>query len=221
MNDVDRVLTAIHDRLPPSTDWKTPAGYPALGLCVLDAVFSMGVRYSSVEKVLTRYRSLRAESGADADTDTSVDLLAVIEDAGGGAHFAELINNHHRTSTRSGILKAEAVRLEASQLVEAGVIDVSDLPVSPEALKALSSRWGGVTGQRSLISWHYFLMLTRRPGIKADRMIRRFLANALGRPGASSVSIVEATDLLTASAEELGTDSRTLDHAVWQYQRGR
>jgi hypothetical protein len=43
-----------------------PPGYPnSLALCVLDAIWSMGVRYTAVKRVISRYRQHRSSLGAD------------------------------------------------------------------------------------------------------------------------------------------------------------
>jgi hypothetical protein len=43
----------------------------------------------------------------------------------------------------------------------------------------LKQAWLAVPGQRSGISWRYLLMLAGIPEVKPDRMIRRFVADAL------------------------------------------
>lgn len=85
----------------------------------------------------------------------------------------------------------------------------------------MARRWGSVPGQGSGISWSYFLMLSGAAGVKADRMIRRFVAEALGRADETEVSMQEAIALVTATAERLGVSAATLDHQIWLYQRAR
>jgi len=57
MSDIDKVVAHIRSKL---TDLNTPPPDPAydyssLGLCVIDAVFSIGAHYSSTEKVVRQF----------------------------------------------------------------------------------------------------------------------------------------------------------------------
>jgi Helix-turn-helix domain of resolvase len=45
-------------------------------------------------------------------------------------------------------------------------------------LASVELAWRGVVGQRSGITWHYVQMLAGISGIKPDRMITRFVADA-------------------------------------------
>lgn len=54
--------------------------------------------------------------------------------------------------------------------------------------------------------------------IKADRMVRRWLSRALDR---DEVSVMEATDLVSAAAGRLHVTPWMFDHAIWKYERGR
>ena len=106
--------------LGPTDSWTPPDGYPeGLALCIIDSVWSMGVRYGGVRRVVRRYRALRAEEGGEPDVDGAGDLIVAIERTGGPDAFSAAMDNKHRTSTRSGILKAEAVLLCARALVAA------------------------------------------------------------------------------------------------------
>ena len=77
-----------------------------------------------------------------------------------------------------------------------------------------------MAGQRSGITWHYMQMLAGIPGVKPDRMIVRFVADALGLPR-RGVTPGFAWEILTAAARGMGMSPTDLDHAVWQWQRKR
>jgi hypothetical protein len=129
------------------------------------------------------------------------------------------MRNRQRTSTTNGILQAEAVLLEARFLEDEGVAVPADLAgAGQERLDHLQGRWSTVTGQASGVSWRAFSMLVGLPEVKPDRMIRRFAAAALGRPGATAVGVDEARDLVMAAAASLGVSPRELDYAIWAYQ---
>ena len=212
----DPRLTALLEdveRLGPPETWPAPDGYPGLALCVLDAVWSIGVRYEGVVNVVGRYRALAAGQGRDADQDGPAELLASAAAIGGPEALAEALGNRQRTSTRSGILKAEAVLLTARVLADAEVQSTAALLVlSPKALRA---DFVAVRGQGSGLSFDYLPMLAGRPGVKSDRMIRRFVARATGAESADAVTVSDARDLVTGAAAALGVDAHRLDSAIW------
>lgn len=220
--EVERLSAAFEKLL--TDDLRTPPGYPnSLALCVLDAVWSLGVRYGSVENVLDRYRSwVRDVAGGDADRRDAHQLVEDIAVAGGHVRFAEdVVDNRARTSSRSGILKAEAVQLAAAALDELGVSTIDQFQRrydDPE----VEAAWRAVKGQRSGISWHYLRILAGVQDVKADRMICAFVEQVLDR----AVGPAEARELVVAAHEHLRgdhpkVDLRTLDHAIWTHQRRR
>jgi hypothetical protein len=62
-------------------------------------------------------------------------------------------------------------------------------------------------------------MLCGISGVKADRHIRRFVAEALVVPE-SQVSAAEPEDLVIAASDELGIDRRVADYAIWEAMAG-
>jgi hypothetical protein len=213
------ILAAVATLLPSPDLWETPGGYDSVGLALIEAVWSIGVRYQSVENVIARYRAERLAAGDDPEADGPADVRRFIEACGGAEAFAQRVGNRQRTSTTNGILKAEAVLYEARILEDEGVERAVDLTAaSEERLDYLQSRWSTVAGQGSGVSWRAFSMVLGLPEVKPDRMIRRFAATALGRPGETSVSVDEARRLVLAAASHLGVSPRALDRAIWAYQ---
>ena len=213
------ILAAVETLLPSPDRWETPAGYDSVGLAIIAAVWSIGVRYQSVENVIARYRAERLAGGDDPEADRPGDVRRFIEACGGAEDFAQRMGNRQRTSTTNGILKAEAVLHEARILEDERVELPADLAgASQERLDHLQRRWSTVAGQASGVSWRALSMLVGLPEVKPDRMIRRFAAAALGRPGETAVSVGEARDLVLAAATDLGVSPRELDYAIWAYQ---
>jgi hypothetical protein len=213
------ILVAVETLLPSPDRWETTGGYDAIGLAIIDAVWSIGVRYQSVENVMARYRAARLAGGDDPEADRPGDVRRFIDACGGPEEFAQRMGNRQRTSTTNGILKAEAVLHEARILEEEGVELATDLTgAGPERLEHLQGRWSTVAGQGSGVSWRAFSMLVGLAEVKPDRMIRRFVAAALGRPRETAVGVDEARDLVLAAAARLGVSPRALDNAIWSYQ---
>jgi hypothetical protein len=218
-SDTDRLLAHIADRLGDPNGWAAPTRYESVALAAIDSIWSIGVRYTGVLNVLSRYRALRNGEEADADRDTPTDLIGAIGRSGGPDGFADQMSNHQRTSSSSGILKAEAVLRAAETLRDAQLANPGDIHGAPAArLDSFRAAWRLIPGQRSGLSLDYFLMLCGMPGVKGDRMIRRFVAAALGEPNELAVDPARAVSLVQLAAFRLGTDDRTVDFAIWQYE---
>jgi hypothetical protein len=199
-------------------------GYPhSLALCIIDSVQSTGVRYSSVENVVTRYRAYRAEQGGDANTDSADALLQTFAELGSPEDWAARIGNGNRTSTQPGApLKAVAIRDEAAAMIGVGIRttqDLRDAAANPERLAHIAKAWRGVVAQDSGVTWHYVQMLADISGIKPDRMIIRFVADCLGVP-TGKVASAFCVEILTEVARALNISATALDHAIWNWQRG-
>ena len=87
--------------------------YKSLPICILDAVFSIGVRYTSVVNVVNSYIGTFdltiSRTQADATEHTIRDFLANVAKYDTIEDFSKnVLHNMQRTSSRNGILKAEA-----------------------------------------------------------------------------------------------------------------
>lgn len=126
--------------------------------------------------------------------------------------------NRQRTSSRSGIMKAEAVQQFASALIEAGIDDFGDInEVRLTTAKALVRN---ISGQASGISFDYFRMLAGDDTlIKPDRMVQRYIAKALEEapqqvgPDNTRTLLQGATQLLVKRGQDWSP--RRLDYAIW------
>jgi hypothetical protein len=205
--------------------------YQSLPLCVIDAVWSLGVRYAGVQRVVTRYcehsrlpkiRVDRRSLPLQSEQETIAAFCAKLEQIGPEAAAAEVFGNRQRTSARSGVLKAEAVYRFALALGTHGLDCLQDVPAAA-ANPHLEAIIRSIPGQGSGISLYYFWMLAGSDDfIKPDRMIRRFLESIIARP----VSPSEAQHLVRGAAERLRLlhphlTPRLLDYEIWRYQRER
>ena len=215
-SDVDAVVKLVRETLGDSSAWEEPAGYPdSLALCAIDSVYSLQSRYSAVVRVLDHYRAYRREQGGNPYRDGAPELLAVIEELGGPAAVADgLFRNRAKApGTKGGRLKSEALAEAVGRLRDIGVETAADFRTAD---KSQAWRAWQVKGLGA-VSWDYLLMLSGAQGVKADTMVRRFVTEAVGESGL--VSMDRAERAVKAAAERFGLTQRTLDHAIWLYQR--
>lgn len=200
-------------------------------LCIIDSVYSIGVRYEGVRNVVARFsehlglkkfRTDRKVVPAPGEQLPTSELVRMLREAGPEAFAEQIFQNRQRTSTRSGILKSEAVLRFAEALVRHGGEYLQDVPrlLGDSALEEDVKR---IPGQGSGLSLGYFFMLAgSEDQVKPDRMILRFLSAVLGR----DVQVHEAQPLLVAACAELLPEfpeltPRLLDHCIWHVQRDR
>jgi hypothetical protein len=230
MSEIERLVTYIRRTL---TDLNTPPSgaayeYASVPLCVIDAVFSIGVRYESTERTVTdfcrRYGWQRDGRGTTTEHTIS-DFLRILQPfENRWEQMADTVfRNRQRTSTRSGILKAEAVYRFSKTLQQFGIETFADVLKSGlrndlrQAIKA-------IPGQGSGLSYAYSLMLAgNENGVKADRMVTRFVADALS---VRNVPPARAEELVRQASSVLRTDfpklvPSSLDNKIWKYQRSR
>ena len=200
--------------------------YKSLPLCILDAVYSIGVKYSSTAKVTERYieyYDLDISRGvAGANEHTIKDFLKNIKDAGGAKAFAEeVVHNRQRTSSINGILKAEACELVAKVFENHGINTLSDFE-NYDKKDELDKNILAVHGQASGVMLRYLYMLSGDDKrIKPDRMIQRFVEGF--DPLIKNHD--ELQELVSGAAEVLKSKypsmtPRFLDHIIWEYQKG-
>jgi len=199
--------------------------YASLPLCVIDAVFSIGVRYEGTTRPTVLrfcasrgwepYSELRREG-----YHSIAEFIGILNGLSDQALAEQVFNNRQRTSSRNGILKAKAVKLFADALLRAGINNFTDL--EDEEKCAVAERIvQGIAGQKSGISFKYFRMLAGDDDhVKGDRQIISFVSNALGR----QVSSQEAETLVKAASRVLRIRHqrlvpRLLDYLIWDYMR--
>lgn len=231
-SDVSAIVTALSEPLtgelqvaPRTTRWAH------LPLAVMDAVFSINAKYAAVTNVVHRYwekAGLTQARAFDPRTDakrpaehTLDDFLAVVGDRSPAEVAEELFTNHQRTSTRSGILKAEAVLQHVQVLRDAGVntlADAATLLADDARLEDVEAQLRRIKGHGQGVRLGYLWMLLGDDDtVKPDRHVLRWLNKTLGRP----VSIAEARSLLSATARETGRTPWEIDHAIWERSTGR
>jgi hypothetical protein len=202
--------------------------YASLPLCVLDAIFSINARWESVRAAVGRYAAryglpLTHPPGILPNPEeqaTVDDLIAHISSVGPDRFAADVMRNRMRTSTRGGILKAEAALRFAEVLKAHGIQVIQDMSqrLTDSSLEADLMK---VHGQSSGVAVRYFLMLAGAHHlIKPDRMVVAYLSRVLGE----RVDADRAQAVLGAAAEALSLEYPTItpqliDAAIWTYER--
>jgi hypothetical protein len=218
----DRARILCKEPLPPEYS------YASLSTMLLDAIFSIGVRYRQVEALVRRHAKCQKYDPRRFGETDPYPLPNLIREgrAGTPEEFAGKLGNRGRTSTRSGILKAEALLLAAEAFVRRGIVDLPSWLATDETIRKAAERdFRGIRGQRSGVSWDYFLMLAGDANkVKSDRMVVRYVEDALECKG---LPPEEAGKLLIAAAAALRGNcgypstltARQLDSAVWNVVR--
>ena len=206
--------------------------YSCLPLCVIDAVFSIGVRYEGVKNVVQNVSKLfeiakyaqDENKRPDKKEQISVsDFLKKTEHQTPEELANNLFKNNQRTSSSNGILKAEAVVLFLKVLQNFKIEYLQDVTTIANDL-AFEKAIKNIKGQSSGIALIYFFMLSGDDDlIKPDRMILAFLFDATGK----IFSHNEAQEILLETAVNLSKSlnlkisARYLDNRIWSHQRSK
>jgi hypothetical protein len=226
--DVERLVSYIecnihgleNDRLDNEFD------YASLPLCIIDAVFSLGAHYESTRHTVRGFcqaHGWEMSAAKDGIEHTTSELISILEPYSTDFERRNPFDNRQRTSSRSGITKAEAVYRFALALHEFGIETLSNA-LSRGNDTALEQRIKSIPGQASGLSFSYFLILAgHRNFVKADRMVRRFVSAGIGRPRVSEDHakwlIVRACAGINCRVPDL--TPAALDNAIWKFQRGQ
>jgi len=216
--DAARVMAHIAETVGTNpAGWaRWPGGWPGdIESALVDAVFSARAVYK------TKYgRGIYFKVVAWQRRRTRHDYLlpALIAeiDAIGVSAWADRFGSHqlspHRPATAPlGASKVATVRQAAEALVRIGVTNARQISVDNADMV-----WNVLTSVPGLgyATANYFLMLLGAPGVKPDRMVKRFLADATGH----ACSDAKADQAIWAAAERLDIEPHKLDHAIWSYE---
>ena len=212
--------------------------YQHLPLCIIDAVFSIGIRYSTVQKVVqnfcqytnwNRYRNQKQFPQTSQQKSVS-DLINIYNQFKNDFQnvATTVFKNSCRTIPRkNGMLKAEAVYHFAQTLHRNGIDYFQDLQnrlKTPGFINDLKREIQRIPGLRSGIAFDYFLMLAGNcNSVKPDRMVKRYLAwlYCSSENMADSTAVILMRDLLNRLKNFIpNLTLRQLDYAIWNFQRG-
>lgn len=221
-SEVDAVVAAVRGLEPRLFSLYDGAWQNEVSMGLLDAVYSIQARYHAGEGkgVWNRLHAFRRQ------------FPGVVDDLGRLLDVPEEdIRALMGDGKTSGVPKSVAVLAAAANLHRLGVIHARDIrilapDVSAARFRDVKHAYISVQGLGK-ITFEYFLMLQGIPGVKADVMIRRFVARALGLAGEDAVSAAGARALVVAAHDRLhGIEHypgslTAFEHALWQHQRVR
>ena len=205
--------------------------YQSLPLCVIDAVYSIGVKYEGVQNVVKRYcvhfglqefRAPRDKVPPESEQQSLAALTEKMDEIGIERFTRDVFQNRQRTSARGGIQKSEAIFRFATALRKHGVNYLQDVP-SKVSDAALEEELLKVRGQGSGISISYFFMLAGTEDlIKPDRWIGRFLKRCLNvEPTAEVAQFLISGVCDTLRTRHTKLTPRLLDYVIWDHERAR
>lgn len=228
MTDLDKLIARIRELGDLDSPLIDPAyEYASLPQCVIDAVFSIGARYESTQNAVRRFcdrqswqKDGRGQGGREHTITEFVEVMLPYESRWRDM-AVDLFKNEQLTSTTSGILKSEAVFHFARVFQNFGIETLADAMKSglrDDVRSAIKK----IRGQASGLSHGYCLILAgNQDGVKGDRMVTRFVANALDLP---RVTPALAEQLVRAASVSLRAEfprlmPSVLDNKIWTDQR--
>lgn len=195
--------------------------YSHLPLCVIDAVFSIGVKYETVQNTVNRFCDyFNIDKFSVSNELTTTDFLALMEQYSLEYLTNKIFQNRQRTSPKGGILKSEAVILFLKILKKFNIDKLSDTDKIIDNI-LFEKRIKEIKGQKSGISLKYFFMLCGYEDyVKPDRMITRFLEKFTNQ----KLSLSDCEYILKKVSQKLirkglNLSPTKLDNLIWNYQR--
>ncbi len=203
--------------------------YKSLPICIIDAVFSIGVKYQSVEKATNtflNYFGLDISRTFPIKNEYTIDNF--ISDMGTFSSFEEAaekgFNNRQRTSTINGILKAEACYRVAEVFKKHNINTLEEFNTYPSK-NALDLDILKVQGQGSGIMLKYLYMLAGKTNeVKPDRHMVNFMKKVFPSLSMGSKDHNEIKDIMKETVSILNNKypqltERFLDVLIWEHMR--
>lgn len=216
----------VNNRKDPNEEF-----YKSLPLCIIDAVFSIGVKYKSAEKATAHFIDhFNLDVSRTYPIQKEYTVNDFIHDMNSFSSFDEAavsgFNNRQRTSSRNGILKAEACFRVAEVFQKHNVDTLKDFNNYTNTT-ALDRDILAVKGQGSGIMLRYLHMLAGRSDeVKPDRHVVNFIQNVFPHLSMSpkyhdaiKQTMHETVHLLQSKYPTL--TERFLDVLIWEYMRNK
>ena len=198
----------------------TPPGYKSAPICALDSVFSIGVKYGSVTRVVRNFLYWLGDLAIETEITTSevLDRIGTRTDS----ELSELLSNYQRTDTKEdSILKSNAYMQFLHVMQRFNVETCEDIERMVDD-QEFQSTIKSIRGQSSGLTLEYLFILARIESyVKVDRHITRFTQTATGMRDLSKeqiINLVRTASKLMSFQKHPGMNARWLDHLIWTYQ---
>ena len=196
-----------------------PRGYESAPICALDSVFSLGIKYATVENVLNLFL-LHFNLTVDTKITTS-EVLSII-DPFSAEELSVILQNNNRTDThKNSLLKTAAYKQFLEVMREHGVETREDI-VNAVNNQDFKDDIMAIRGQTQGTSLDYLFILARVDNyVKYDRHVQRFVQNGteLENVGkAQGVRLVREAAKVLSETDYPGMTARHLDHIIWSWQ---
>ena len=229
---VDKLVNYCEDKLNlKNVSLSNEYYYSSISNCLIDAIFSIGIKYSTTKIVVERFCQYInidefrdfGSNYLDVETQFSInDLIEFYKINGLDNITKEIYKNSCRTSTTNGILKSQAVLECAKVLQKYDINYFQDISKIQNNLK-FEYDFKSIKGQSSGKSLSYFFMLIGNENlIKPDRMVKRFVYDCL-EIDLSTEDLIEIFNdvIIELRKKHINLTLRKLDHEIWKYQRDK
>lgn len=203
--------------------------YKSLPICIIDAVFSIGVKYQSVEKATNSFFNyFNLDISRTLPVENEYTISSFINDMDTFNSFEEAaekgFNNRQRTSTTNGILKAEACYRVAEAFKKHNINTLDDFNSYPNKT-ALDLDILKVQGQGSGIMLKYLYMLAGKTNeVKPDRHMVNFMKKVFPSLSMDNKDHQEIKEIMKETVLILNNQypqltERFLDVLIWEHMR--
>jgi len=184
--DMDRFIEHCDMAMAPIPDM---GYYSCVALCAFDAVFSIQSRYNSVVSPLIDRLCGMMNIRRHFDNPyilPSVEQQIKISDfinkmnCSDPEILAKRLNNHQRTSSKSGILKTDAFFQYLGVFRELGIETYQDVFIDTTRRDNLELKLRRIIGQNVAVDY-FFMLAGNTDDVKVDTWIRRFVRDAVGK----------------------------------------
>ena len=201
--------------------------YKSLPICIMDAVFSIGVNYKSVEKATNTFmKHFNLKIPRTYPVDNEYTICDFLQDMDTFASFEEAakmgFNNRQRTSSVNGILKAEACYRVAEVFKKHDINTLAEFNAYQNK-PALDADILKVKGQSSGIMLKYLYMLAGKADeVKPDRHMVNFMRQVFPELTMATKDHNEIKKIMQETVSALKPKypqltARFLDYLVWEH----
>lgn len=230
--DIENKTKCLYEKCIKNLDLKSAKlgdefYYDNLTFCLIDAVFSMGIRYKIVQNAITRYKNYISEKEFNFNEHKISDFIEIVnsipcKEEDKCLLFSEKVLTKNRTSPRNGILKTQACYYIAQILVKYHIETKEQFNSMPkDIMESVKKEISNVKGQSSGIMLQYLYMLAGNDDIcKPDRHLHKFVETATGEQEDDYTIqnlMKNVTDILKKDFPNLTV--RLLDYEIWKFQK--